>query len=80
MIRLTKPSGNILHSEGKFTHKHIVIHYFKRVNLNLIPHMLSDFSSQEAPQRQTVQSISLLHQGRLVRIDVKRTVVWKQCV
>jgi len=34
--------------------------------------LLFDFSCQEAPQRQTVQCISLLHQGRLVVIDVKR--------
>jgi len=59
---------------------HIVIPLFKTVNLNPIPRLLFDFSSQVTPQRQTVQCISLLHQGRLVVIDVKRTMVWKQCV
>jgi len=34
--------------------------------------MLFDFSCQDAPQRQTGQSISLLHQGHLVVTDVKR--------
>jgi hypothetical protein len=34
--------------------------------------MLFEFSCQDAPQRQTGQSISLLHQGRLVVINVKR--------